>query len=417
MTRQTAALPQTTPTGALSALETRVLAAADTSLQRGLALKRWLDGALQSNTFDQRFDLTRTGYRNAESFGFFGRAPMEDGTMLPVMGNVQEMFYDQMRELRHHPPAVHSLNRQLREFVLQYFMRVSSFIQPQPAAPDIAGPTSTKLDEADLDGFGYTQYFCKSAEDGRILRFPPEERFKMTDLRELGSLYRWTLGMVRFWNFRMGVNLPGKLAPGASVDIPTHSYIMIPPEFVIDRENPEPGVVGEYGVGYAGILDPYPTFISFGPGHFVAAIQLFRWRLHTSGEIRIRMEFVSNTLSHCTQLTVDPVDWAMRLGNAATLGLAAPIFRPLENAWEAVPKPAFTFDPVFDFIDGLNRVTRGLAARDWSISREQFDKNLLLKHFQEHYTAIMGSALTWREVQDWLDESKIPQWVVKGKPE
>jgi hypothetical protein len=398
----------------LTTLEQNVLAAAEPSLAKGLALKQWFDQALATNTFDEKFDLTLTGYRNERSFGFFGRAPLDDGSLLPVMGNVQEMFFDQQRDPQARPAAIESANRQLREFVLRYFLRATSFVQPEPAAEGILGRTSDSLDESDLDGFGYTQYFYKSAQDGSIGRFPKEERFRIADMRGLGPLYRWILGMVRFWNFRLGGTLPGQLGLGLSVAIPTESYIMFPPEFVIDRPNPEPGVLGEYGVGYAGILDPFQTFVTFGPGHFQAAIQLFNWRVLSTGEIRVRLTFASNRISHATQVTLDPVGWALQVGDAASFGLAAPLFRPLESLWKAAPKPAVTIDPVFGLADIVNRVTGG-AARHWPIDRQQFDRNLLYKHFQEHYQAVSGASLTWREVPDWLDERAIPSWVKEGR--
>jgi hypothetical protein len=403
------------PAAHLTTLERNVLASAEPSLANGLALKAWLDGAFADNSFEERFALTLSGYRHENSFGFFGRARLPDGSMLPVMGNVQEMFFDQQRDGAHHPQSIARVNRELREFVLRYFLRVTSFAQPEPAAAGIVGQTSNTLDEGDLDGFGYTQYFYKSAHDGSVNRFSKDDRFRMVDAREIGPLYRWTLGHVNFWNFRMTGDFPGGLGLGWSVAIPTECFIVFPSEFVIDRANPEPGVLGEYGMGYVAILDPYPTVINFGPGHFSAAIQLFHWRVYANGEIRARLIFVSNRIRNATEVTVDPVSWALQLGNFASFGLAKPFLRPIENLWNATPKPTVRVDPVFGAGDIINRLTGG-AARHWAIDRVQFDRNLLYKHFSEHYVAVSGAGATWREVPDWLDEKAIPSYVKEGRP-
>ena len=111
--------------------DARLLPSVEEYLARGLALKRWWDEVERTGGPENRFPLERTFNQPTRSFGFYGDAPVGEGFM-PVMGNVQEMFYDRTR-------APVSLGRdsaewmwtQIREFVMKYFMRVSSFRLPE----------------------------------------------------------------------------------------------------------------------------------------------------------------------------------------------------------------------------------------------------------------------------------------------
>jgi len=138
-------------------------------LARGLDLKRWWDEVERKGGPENQFPLERSFSRPTRSFGFYGNAPVGSGNM-PVMGNVQEMFYDQTRA-----PA--SLNResaewmksQLREFVMKYFMRISSFRQPEAYADSAISipPAAFKFlswcpnPAAREVGFGFSQLFHK----------------------------------------------------------------------------------------------------------------------------------------------------------------------------------------------------------------------------------------------------------------
>ena len=60
----------------------------------GLALKKWWEQAEAADGFTDTFEVVYTLNRPDSSRGFFGEAPLDRGTM-PVMGVVDEVFYDQ----------------------------------------------------------------------------------------------------------------------------------------------------------------------------------------------------------------------------------------------------------------------------------------------------------------------------------
>src|SRR5436309_991289 len=106
--------------------DSQVLSSVPEYLSRGLDLLRWWRGVEAQGGPKDTFHIERSFNRPTRSFGFFGEAPV-NGKIMPVLGSVQEMFYDQTRA-----PA--SLGRdsakwmqaQIREFVLKYFMRITS---------------------------------------------------------------------------------------------------------------------------------------------------------------------------------------------------------------------------------------------------------------------------------------------------
>ena len=71
------------------------------------------------------------------------------------------------------------------------------------------------------------------------------------------------------------------------------------------------------------------------------------------------------------------------------------------------PRALFTASPIFE--------TANQAAQQLCISKEQLEKDFLAQHFIQHYTTIVGSLLTWRQIRDWLDSAALPEWVVTGR--
>ena len=368
-------------------------------LAKGAALRRWF---MDSGQFDQRFDMTCTDRDSESSVGFFGVANLPGGVRMPVMGNAQQMFFDRSRA---GPEGAVEFARQLREFVFRYFLRVASFQQPEAV---------DKRSRADADrGFGYTQHFA-CCKNGRVVRF--HEPHRILDLREIGPCYDWVTARVRFHDFNINVRPTGASGPALIFQLAPENDVVLAPEFIIQRERPEPGVLAEYGFAYAAIHDSNPGLLAYGPGAFEAAVQLFHWRVYESGTVLARMAFVSNRPRQVARIPIDPVHWALRAADVASRRVLTKYMKQLRRGWDRRVHPPM-FDPVYATIDGLNRLTAGKAARDWRISREQIEKNLLMLHFRQHYRAISGALRTWRQIPDWTDESAMPQWALDGKVE
>jgi hypothetical protein len=391
-------------------------------LTDGLALKHWWEQASAANRFAERFELQRVFNRPEESFGFFDQVSLERG-VLPVMGNYQEMFYDQPRTpVNLQQEAAAWMRAQVREFVLHYFMRISDFRPPEAAAdhqPHAAPPFLNSLSwcpqpRTERIGFGFAQLFYKLCENGAVGRFSEDEQFAIVDLRELETKYEWIVVKVRIFDFKFGVQPFGPDAPQFSVPLQEESYLVLSRAFITDRDNPAPGVLGEYGLGYAFIKNPEVGLLAYGPGEFDAAIETMKFRVLATGEVRVEMVFVANRPERIANVSLDPVDWGFRLADLFSLGMTAPLLAPVKQVWARNPWRLGDFDPVYSGVALANALTGNQAAQRWCISREQLEKDFLVRHFMQHYQTMTGSLLTWRQIPDWLDEAALPKWVVKG---
>lgn len=400
--------------------EQALLASVERFLADGLALKRWWERAAAANRFAERFELSRAFNRPEVSFGFFDQVPLARG-VLPVMGNYQEMFYDRPRSpARLLPEATAWMRDQVREFVLRYFMRVSSFRQPEvfvahaahAAPPFLSNLSWCPRPTPERVGFGFAQHYYKLRATGEIGRFA--DQHAIVDLRELGPKYEWIVVKVRIFDFKFTLRPFGAEALELGLPLKEESYLVLSRDFITDAERPAPGVLGDYGLGYAFIKNPREELLAYGPGEFEAAMELINFRVAESGEVRVQMAFVSNRPERLTNVSLDPIDWGFRLANLFSLGLTARWLAPVQSAYAALPLRPGTFDPVYSGVALVNALTGEQAAQQWCISREQLEKDFLVRHFMQHYQTIAGSLLTWRQIPDWLDSAALPEWVVKG---
>ncbi len=404
-----------------AAEEAAVLASAERFLSYGLDLKRWWEQAERDGGYSDKFELSRTFNRPDTSSGFFGRATVADQPM-DVMGNMQEMFYDQPRvPPDYQRPATEWLRDQLRAFALRYFMRVAdfrapeAFVDPEHQQPPVSFPQLSWCTRADTvtQGFGFSQLFYKLRSTGEVGRFPDDMQSRIVDLREIGSTYEWLIVKVRIFDFALHVKPVGPAGPELVFGLNEESYLILSGDFILDQEASEPGLLGCYGVGYAFIKKPTRGLLAYGPGEFDAAIEMIHFRILDNGQVTVRMIFVANRPTAVSNVDINPVTWSFRIADALSFGMASRLFGPVKQAFSSVPLPGF--DPVYAYITLANAATGGLAARNYCVSREQLEKDFLLQHFTQHYQTVVGSLLTWRQIPDWTDEQNLPDWVVQGK--
>jgi len=424
------------PTPAELDEDARVLDNVPLYLARGIDLKRWWDDVERAGGPHDRFPLERSFNRPTRSYGFFGEAPVGGG-MMPVMGNVQEMFYDQAKIPAFKGESGEKVDwiwHQAREFVMKYFMRISSFRIPetytdasQPVPPPALARLSWCPDPVvGRVGFGFSQLFHKDIGSSVVEPFPSYDRHAIVDQRDVGRLYEWLLLKVRIFDFAFGTRPFGSAGPELVFELNEESYLVVHDEFTNYREGEalravntrleaegRPRVLGEYGVGYAFVKTPTAGLFAYGPGAFEAAIELINFRVYETGYMSVRMIFVSNRPTNVVNFVVDPVDWSFRLADAFSFGIASRALAPLRNVLRALPL-RFTVDPVNAYVQAANLVSNGGAARTLCISQETLEKLFLVQHFRQHYQTVLSSLETWRVVPNWLDEKSLPPWIVSG---
>jgi len=406
---------------ALSEADRVVIDDAERALTDGLSLKRWWEQKEATNSYAEPFELARVFNRAARVTGFFDVAPL-GGSLLPVMGLVQEMLFDQPKQAL--PVKVRD---ELREFVLHYFMRVSAFHQPASYVP------AEQLRKANVSrafqpfsfcpspvdtrsGFGYTQLYYKLRESGVVGKFPRHLQPRIADLRRMEDIYEWIVLRVDIFNFNLSFT---PFAGGLfSLNFPLReeSYIVISRDFVVNLDNPTFDRLGQYGLGYA-LLKPAPrrTIFGYGPGHFDAGFQLIDFYLDSRGKINVRMVFVSNRPQHVLDLEVNPLSIGFAFADLMTFGLASRFFAPIRGTLERLSPRLQNLDPVTAYINAANVTTGDFARDELCTSLEALERDpMLLTHFMEHYEMISGALVTWRHVQSWLDRADLPEGVKEG---
>lgn len=386
--------------------------AAERYLRRGLLLKRFVDHANPTRAYREVFDLTREVNPPNFSYGFFDGVDTPGGR-LPIMGNVQEMFFDRTRSGR----DTDDERLQLREFVLRYFMRVSNFRVPDAYVGGRTAPNDPLFAEISWcsnrpadprEGFGFSQLFARRARSGAIVRFRPDDEFAIVDLRSLGRRYDWLIVKVQLFDFAFRFRVPN-LGIDVVVPLDEASYLVISPEFVTDDADR-----GRFGLGYAFIRNPERGLIAYGPGQFDAAYEQIDYWIDERGRVRVRMFFAANRPTAIAAVPLDPVLWSARALDVGTLGLARRAIEWFENLYRRLRLQWPSIDPVYIFIAIANLFTFGQAGSQACITVDQTDRIFLARHFEQHHKAIGGALLTWRRVARWTDEAALPDWVRTG---
>jgi hypothetical protein len=246
-------------------------------------------------------------------------------------------------------------------------------------------------------------------------KFRRHEEFACVDLREIGSRYAWTVCKVRIFDFNLTFQPRGPGSVSLILPLKAENYLVLNRDFITNRDNPAPGVLGEYGFGYALIRDIRgDSAFAYGPGQFRTGFQLIHFRVLKNGETWARLVFVVNRPDRILNIPINPLGWSFRLADLLSLGMASRVVGPAKSFFDRSSFRIDGFDPISAYIALARTLTGGFAAEDLCISREQLEKDFLVQHFQQHYKMIVGSLLTWRHIPNWLDGRAIPASIVAG---
>jgi hypothetical protein len=401
----------------ITPVDRTILRYAERTLADGMELARWWEAKDRAGDYAERFDVVREYNQSDRSFGFFDTAVIA-GAGLPVMGVVQEMFYDRQKMA-----SGETIRAQMQEFVLRYFMRVSHYRQPEAVAAGQRAPQSMLQramswlpDEQERRvGFGYQQLYYKLRDSGKIGKFTSDEQGAIVDLREIGPVYDWIVLKVDIFDFNLSFAPFGADALKLQLPLKESTYLVLGPPFVKNVEQPEPGVLGQYGFGYAFVpYAPDPGMIAYGPGHFAAAIQTVDFKVMEDGEIRVRAAFVVNRPNKIANVDVAPLEWGFQLADMMTFNIASRLMSPMKTVAQRLPLRVNGVDPISAYIWVANTMTGGLAEKRFGISKSVLEKRMLVQHFMQHYEMLINSLLVWRTIPDWTDHERLPEYCRRG---
>lgn len=408
----------TTTTTEWTEQDEAILSGVDAAIVQGRDLLNWWDRQKGSPAnFPNRFPVGLQTHDPDFNFGFIQDANLRRG-VLPVAGVTQDQLYDFPKvppgSMGNSPEWTAS---QIQEYILQYFMRLSyaqsDALTPQTPVKQPPGPLErfslcgTKAPTK--TGWGYEQWYYKLDSTGEVGKFPDSQRYQTVDLREIGTKYSWVVFKVTIYHFDFVIPL-GSNGPSLVIPVPQPVYAVMTPDFVINRPNPAPGVIGEYGYGYSVVPDPtYKTLFAAGPSEITNTIETLHFRVLDTGEVRAHMDFI--TPQPPAILNLKPVEWSFDIADRLTAGMASKVLGPLKKAMEGLEPQ---LDPVYMTVRLLNLATLGLASDEFCINREQLFKMLMILHFTDVFHMYNMSASHFRMVPDWKDTANLPTWATEG---
>jgi hypothetical protein len=384
----------------LTDADRKILAQADPSLARGLALYRWWQETDRTRAYRDSFPLQRKFNQAKRSIGFFDSAKLSSGE-IPVLGVVQETTFDNS------PLSPTGAREQMKNFVLRYLLRVADFERPSAfALRDLRQTDSSP----EISGWGYSQCYYKLRDSGRVGKFPPGWQSRIVDLREIGDIYEWVVLQARLFNVEVDVSPFGDNAP--HFDIPlakfTEEYLIASPDFIVNEDDPSKGVLGRYGYGYATLHDPGNDKgpLLWGPGRFNPGFESFVFEVRETGETVVTSPFTVNRPDRIFGLSPDPVAMGVRFADLFSFGLASRLLPGMQHG----------FDPLLTPIAAINAGTGGLAGRVLGLSIDSVERFFLAQHFMAAYQLLTGAVQTYCQIPDWTaPEADLPGWVRDGR--
>jgi hypothetical protein len=398
----------------------RILAEVANSLENGRQLRAWWERTNAAGTYENKFSTAQTLNRPDKSFAFLDHATL-NGKKVPVMGDMQEMFYDNVKMSPDEPlsaklAAVESTRAQLQEYILRYYARTSSSALPKyfdptaPTPPDILNPLGLcPRKEGDRAGFGQKQLYYKTLE-GRIGKFHKQEQEAIIDFRDIGTKYEWMVGDARMFGFQFSVMPFGPNMPYGEWPLDESQLAVISQDFITNKTYaPDSEVAGEYGYGLATLKIPVDkTLVGFGPGFFDFGFMTYTWQITSGGTIRANMVFCVNQPDVVINPALNPIAYGIRAVDQFTGGMATAALDRLPQTLRSL------VDPVFASVAAANLATLGLAGRELNVSQTGVMKLFLYYHYIVIYMLVANSVMTWRQIPDWLDADNLPDWVKKG---
>ena len=401
----------------LTADDRAILDNVDEAILQGRDLRQWWERARTTPGALGRFPVSRQFQTLDVNFGFLVDAILRRG-VLPVAGVTQDQLYDYPKV----PAGMAGrdpqwIRDQVREFMMKRFMRLTYAASPNlvPQGPKQPPPRVLQpfsrggVGGSKGYGWGYEQWYYKLAESSEVGKFPDSERYQIIDLQQIGRKYSWVVFKVNIFQFDFTIP-PVPTGPKLMIPLPQPVYAVCTPDFVIQEENPMPGVLGDYGYGYSVVPNPnYKTLFAAGPSKLTDTIETLHLRVLETGEVRAHMDFITPQPAQIMEFK--PVEWSFRLADLFSFGAASTLLAPVKRVLEGFEPQ---IDPVYTTVRLLNLLTLGVAHDDYCISKEQLFKLLMVLHFTDVYNMYNLSASHFRLVSDWTDEQSLPDWARDG---
>lgn len=389
-----------------------ILGQVEDSIGQGRQLRAWWEANRGTRVQMSRFPIARQIHRPDTNYGFILDAYLHSGA-LPVAGVVQDQLFAWPKVAPATTPDPAWVRAQVREFVFKYFMRLAGTRPPRRAGEAVAliGALPARPEDRASEGWGYSQMYYQLAATGAIGKFPAGEQARIVPLDEIGRTYRWIVFKVDIYQFDYVMRVPGAAnGPRLTLSMTQPVHTVMTPEFLLDEENPGPGVLGRYGYGYSVVPDPsHETLVAAGPASITNTIETLSFSVMESGEVRAHMNFITPVPARILNLT--PVSLAFGVADVLSFNTASKVFAPLKTLLQSIEPPV---DPVYFSLDLINLLTLGIASEEFGLNRKTMFTSLMNLHFTDVYNMFNLAASHFAMVRDWTDTAALPDWATTG---
>jgi hypothetical protein len=394
------------------------------ALAEGRVLKTWWNGVEAGTTSVTRFELVPAFPGGAAVWGFFANATVS-GKNVPIMGDVGDYFFD----LASVPAAQRGKSAQwmcdqIQEFALHYWLRTQAWAQPlpypqldrlQPPAL-LKGFNLAPPSDPELSGMTNLQRFYKLQAGGATGEFSAADAREIIDLRELESRYDWVTVERLLLDFNLSLAVGGDNSFSLSVPLKTAIHLILSADLIANRRHPRPGVLGEFGAGFALMKRNGNGPLAIGPDKIQPGFQLQTLAVLDTSEVRLRIVTIMARPGGILNLSFNPVLWGEEIAEKATSqvpGLAGSMKQM--SASNGAAHLGAHFDPWFGPVRLMSSVGGKGLTSEVSLSWEQIERNILCAEAIGLRNALLGTRAAWMQVPDWLDAGAIPDWVVQGR--
>lgn len=361
----------------------------ETAITQGHDMLKWWTENCNSRVKKHRHPVARQIHSPDDNYGFLMNADLRLGS-LPVAGVIQDQLFSFPKARHGKARDLNEQRRQLRAFTMNHLLHCASSAAPR--ACGLNGPSQSRVEKdgqggtpSPLDGWQYRQIYYRLKNNGCIGKFSETDGRNPISLDEVGKKYAWVVFKCIMHKMEIPFGLAGtNSGPRLTISMTQPVFGVMTPEFLMNEDDPEPGVIGRYGYGNSVVPDPNnKSLMAAGPGSLSNAIETLHFRLLDTGEIRARSQFI-----------MPQPDRMLKLNLGGRNGL------PL--------------DPVFMALNAANILTLGLARDEFSLSRNRLTKTFMEGHFSDVRATLNLLGSHFGMVADWTDTANLPDWARTG---
>lgn len=253
----------------------------------------------------------------------------------------------------------------------------------------------------------------KLRDGGHVGHFCEDHATAVVDLNQLLTRYQWITLDRSLLDFDLALGTTGDNSVTFSVPLRAIMSLILSSDLVIREHNPDSETLGRFGYAAALARNPAKGVIAIGQDEIRPGLEYQTLRVLKTGEVRLQLTTILARPDKILNLSYDPVEWAAEMADRLTGGTTKPVTEPIKHAMKGMSNGGMRVDPVFGPLSMFGGMLAA-AAKSIGVEKEHFEKQILAQAAIGIRDSLLGTRQTWMQVSDWLDKTKIPDWIAAG---